>query len=172
MNLVFWGTMLQNLVASLWHSKQQCLHLEGSRTLRRSIETCRGFFQIQLSIKYIVHLLVICCKYMQNAWYAQFQDYTSIYKHILVTRYILKTWPYLKCDYYSKEEEVLLNFHRVSLLHMPLFAEWYTLNTDNIICVYKSNCTLVHAPTCFGSYDPSSQHSSAQHNTADTGTTG
>jgi hypothetical protein len=53
----------------------QCLHLEGSRTLRRSIETCRSFLKIQLSTKYIVHLLVICCKYMQNAWYAQFQDY-------------------------------------------------------------------------------------------------
>jgi hypothetical protein len=31
-----------------------------------------------------------------------------------------------------------------------------TLNTDNIICVYESNCALVHASTCFGSYDPSS----------------
>jgi hypothetical protein len=52
--------------------------------------------------------------------------------------------------------QLILSFHRVSLLHMLLFADWHTLNTDNIICVYKSNCTLVHAPTCFGSYDPSS----------------
>jgi hypothetical protein len=36
------------------------------------------------------------------------------------------------------------------------FIRRLILNTDNIICVYKSNCTLVHAPTCSGSYDPSS----------------
>jgi hypothetical protein len=29
---------------------------------------------MQLSIKYIVQLLVTCCKYMQNEWYIQFQD--------------------------------------------------------------------------------------------------
>lgn len=29
---------------------------------------------MQLSVKYIVHLFVICCKYMQNAQYTQFQD--------------------------------------------------------------------------------------------------
>jgi len=28
----------------------------------------------QLSVKYIAHLLVICCKYMPNVWYTQFQD--------------------------------------------------------------------------------------------------
>jgi hypothetical protein len=59
-----------------------------------------------------------------------------------------------KCNWTS--HLLILRFHPVSLLLMPLFADWYTLNTDNIICVYKSNCTLVHAPICFGSYDPSS----------------
>ena len=37
------------------------------------IETC-SCFQIQLSIKYVVHLLVICCKYQRNSRYTKFRD--------------------------------------------------------------------------------------------------
>jgi hypothetical protein len=37
------------------------------------IETCRSF-HIQLSIKYVVHLLVMFCKYQQNPRYTKFRD--------------------------------------------------------------------------------------------------
>jgi len=35
--------------------------------------------QIQLSVKCILHLLVICCKYMENARYTQWQDYFNYF---------------------------------------------------------------------------------------------
>jgi hypothetical protein len=35
------------------------------------------------SIKYIVHWLVICCKYMQNAQYTQFQDAQAVVQSVL-----------------------------------------------------------------------------------------
>ena len=35
---------------------------------------------MNVSIHYIVHLLVMCCKYMPNAQYTQFQDsFTRIF---------------------------------------------------------------------------------------------
>jgi hypothetical protein len=42
------------------------------------VETCRSFF-IRSGIKYIVPLLVICCKYMQNAWYTVSKTKTSAF---------------------------------------------------------------------------------------------
>jgi len=44
--------------------------------------------------------------------------------HILVTHYILKTWPSLKCDYYSEEEEVLFCSYMHSYISgCPVFNE-------------------------------------------------
>jgi len=37
-----------------------------------------GVLYIDLSIKYIMHLLVIRCKYLRNAPYAQVQDSETI----------------------------------------------------------------------------------------------
>jgi hypothetical protein len=36
---------------------------------------------MQLGIKYIVHLLAICCKYLQNAGYTQVQDQKHFFPH-------------------------------------------------------------------------------------------
>ena len=44
--------------------------------------------------------------------------------HILVTHYILKTWPSLKCDYYSEEEGVLFCAYMHSYISgCPVFNE-------------------------------------------------
>jgi len=29
----------------------------------------------------MMHLLVTCCKYLQNAWYTQVQDFVSVFMH-------------------------------------------------------------------------------------------
>ena len=39
--------------------------------------------KIQLSVKYIVHLLVICCEYIQNARYTQLHSFSNCAKHQL-----------------------------------------------------------------------------------------
>jgi hypothetical protein len=69
--------------AAIWfivHFNWHVTSVQQKKSLKKmhwGIETCRRFFR-SLSIRYNVHLLVICCIYMQNARYTEFQDELSL----------------------------------------------------------------------------------------------
>jgi hypothetical protein len=74
--------LILNCIWKLHVSMPQCIIIiiiiiiiirDSQMMMHWDSETCRSY-QIQLGIKYVVRLLVICCKYQQNSRYTKFRD--------------------------------------------------------------------------------------------------
>lgn len=106
-------------------------------------ETCRSF-QVHFNIEYIAHLLVICCKYIQNTRYTRLQNDElfvrmagfgpSQIRNLANKKYALCI--FIRCTFNFSDSQSLHLLHKVPLHSITIFSFPFG-------CVENETCQMI-----------------------------